>query len=124
MSFRDEVLEALTKVHTPVSTNDLYKFMCWENLTLMKMGVANGKEKLSQTLSDLRRKKNLIESKHNDSGVLVWDWKVEAPVTPIEIEIAPVPAIPVPVHKKSERAIVKDLLIDFAEALRKAADAL
>ena len=126
MSFRDDVLNTLKKMHMPVSSNDVYLQMRSTNAELKNLTVADGRAKVSQTLSDLRRKRNIIKSIHTNSGILVWDWNNEttileqsAPVKP-----APIESILVPIHKKSERAIVKDLLIDFADALRKAADAL
>lgn len=120
MSFRDDVLKALKKMHMPVSSNDVYLAMRPFNNDLKNMPVVEGRAKVSQTLSDLRRKKNIIKSIHTNGGILVWDWNNEK-AEPVETQSA---YIPVPVHKKSERAIVKDLLIDFADALRRAADAL
>lgn len=79
MSFIQEVLTQLQKMHLPVTSNDVY--MAMKNHESMGiLSPAAKKDKIRKALSDMRHKRNILTS-HTDNDGLLW-WNLVEPVKP------------------------------------------
>ena len=123
MSFIDEVLTQVKKMHLPVTSNDVY--MAMKNHESMGvLSPAAKKDKIRKALSDLRHKKNALTSYNDDDGLLWWNMvlpKGEIHQAPSRLpeklpELPKEPSYTLVVHKL--------LLVDIGNAFLKAASDL
>ena len=122
MSFLKELCDHLDTITLPATTNMIRESMKTHE-SIRDLTVPKARDKLSKALNDLRRRNDVMS--YNDvAGLLWWNKKVVAKPEP-KIEAKPEPVkIPEHFHKKSERMVLKCLMLDLAKAFAKASGEL
>lgn len=127
MSFLEEVYTKVTSMYLPVSSNDVYMAMK-HNKSFGVLSPAARREKVRKALSDLRTKRKLLESHTNKDGILLWNvtgrpatFHEAAKPKPTPAEALPEKVPSLPVEMSEQTKIIKNLLIDVANAFFSAA---
>ena len=122
MSFLKELETHLDSIMLPATTNMIRESMKTHE-SIKFLTVAAARDKVGKALYDLKRR-NSVMSYNDDNGILWWNRKVEAKTEP-KIEVKPEPVkVPEHFHKKSERMVLKTLMLDLAKAFAKASGEL
>lgn len=123
MSFIQEVLTQLQKMHLPVTSNDVY--MAMKNHESMGiLSPAAKKDKIRKALSDMRHKRNILTS-HTDNDGLLW-WNLVEPVTPSRKVLHNLPEkLPeLPLEPHLTLVLYKQIFVAVGNAFLKAASEL
>lgn len=123
MSFAQEVLTQLKKMHLPVTSNDVY--MAMKNHESMGiLSPAAKKDKIRKALSDMRHKRKLLTSYNDDDGLLWWNLVLPKGEIHQAPERMPEKLPEIPKEPCHTLVVHKQLLVDIGNAFLKAAEAL
>lgn len=117
MSFLKALNTHLDTIALPATTNMIRESMRTHE-SIKDLTVQQARDKISKAMNDLRRR-NDVMSYNDDNGLLWWNKKVVMPEKLPELPPEPV-KVPEHFHKKSERMVLKTLLLDIGKALVKA----